>query len=99
MEGKTAHITDERIQKLEDIGFEWKSKKTYQWKNRFGDLCDFYNKNGVVPIPKAEHPVLYRWTYCQKKEYEKYTKGGKTNMDEARIKDLESIGFFEVYGK
>ena len=80
------------------MGFLWRSKRTYEWKMYFGDLCDFYNKNGVVPIPQAKHKVLYRWTYNQKKEYDKFVKGEKTNMDEERIRDLESIGFFEVYG-
>ena len=97
--GKITHITEERIRRLEDLGFESRSRKQYQWKMNFGELCDFYNKNGVVPIPQAKHMVLYRWTYNQKKEYDKFVKGEKTNMDEERIRDLESIGFFEVYGK
>ena len=96
--GKITHMTEERIQRLENMGFLWRSKRTYEWKMYFGDLCDFYNKNGVVPIPQAKHKVLFRWTYNQKKEYDKFVKGEKTNMDEERIRDLESIGFFEVYG-
>ena len=96
--GKITHMTEERIQRLENMGFLLRSKRTYEWKMYFGDLCDFYNKNGVVPIPQAKHMVLYRWTYNQKKEYDKFVKGEKTNMDEERIRDLESIGFFEVYG-
>ena len=97
-EGKMTGITKERIERLEDIGFEWKSKRTYEWKIRLDELRGFYDENGVVPIPRAKHPVLYRWTYVQKKEYDKFVKGESTNMDEARIADLKTIGFFDVYG-
>ena len=98
-EGKPTQITEERIEKLDGIGFEWKSKRTYQWKFRLGELRDFYDENGVVPIPRAEHPTLHNWARTQKKEYDKFVKREKTNMDEDRINDLESIGFFDVYGK
>ena len=92
-------IAENRIERLDGIGFEWRSKKTYQWKIRLGELRDFYNENGAAPVPRAEHPTLYNWATKQKKEYDKFVRGEKTNMDEERIKDLESIGFFEVYGK
>jgi hypothetical protein len=92
-------MTEDRIERLDGIGFEWRSKKTYQWKIRFGELRDFYDENGVVPVSHVRHPTLYIWVHRQKKEYDKFVSGEKTNMDEERIKDLESIGFFEVYGK
>ena len=97
-EGKKAHITEDRIERLDGIGFEWRSKKTYQWKIRFGELRDFYDENGAVPVSQAKHLTLYNWVQRQKKEYDKFVSGEKTNMDEERMKDLESIGFFEVYG-
>ena len=97
-EGKMTGITKDRIQRLEDLGFEWRSKKTYSWKQRLGELRDFYNENGIGPVPHTERS-LYRWVWNQKKEYDKYVRGEKTSMDEERIKDLESIGFFEVHGK
>ena len=95
-EGKMTGITEERKQRLDGIGFEWRSKKTYQWKIRLGELRDFYNENGVVPIPKTKHLTLYSWVWNQKKEYNKYVRGEKTNMDEKRINDLERIGFFDI---
>ena len=98
-EGKPAGITKERIKRLESIGFEWRSKNTYKWKIRFGELRDFYNKFGIGPIPRSTKTALHNWSSNQKKEYDKYINGEKTNMDEGRIKDLESIGFFDVYGK
>ena len=97
--GKPTQITEERIERLESIGFEWRSKNTYQWMVRLGELRDFYDENGVVPIPQAKHPNLYQWARNQKKEYDKFVRGEETNMDEDRIKDLENIGFFDVYGK
>ena len=32
-------------------------------------------------------------------EYDKYIKGETFNTDKAKIEDLGSIGFFDVYGK
>ena len=98
-EGKPTQITEERIERLESIGFEWRSKNTHQWKIRFGELRGFYDENGVVHVPQKKDKSLHRWIRAQKREYGKFVRGEKTNMDEARIEDLESIGFFEVYGK
>ena len=98
-EGKITGITEERIQRLEDLGFEWRSKNTYRWKIRLGELRDFYGEKGVAPVPRAEHPTLYNWATKQKKEYDKFVRGEKTNMDEERINDLERIGFFDIYVK
>ena len=70
-------ITKERIERLEDLGFEWRSKKTYQWKIRLGDLRDFYDENGVVPVPNAEHPTLHNWAGTQKKSTISLSKGRK----------------------
>ena len=64
----------------------------------FGELRDFYKRHGIGPVPSKE-VALYHWASKQKKEYDKYVNGEKTNMDEARIEDLESIGFFDVYWK
>ena len=54
-EGKMTGITEDRIERLDGIGFEWRSKMTYQWKKRLGELRDFYDENGVIPIPRAKH--------------------------------------------
>ena len=75
-EGKHTQITEERIERLDGIGFEWRSKNTYQWKIRLGELRDFYDDNGVVPVPHTERS-LYQWVRNQKKEYDKFVKGGK----------------------
>ena len=87
-EGTPSQMTEDRIQRLDGIGFEWRSKKTYQWKIRFGELRDFYDENGAVPVSRAKHPTLYDWARTQQREYDKFVNGEKTNMDEERIKDI-----------
>ena len=96
--GKPTLITKERIEQLDEIGFEWRSKNTYNWMIRFGELRDFYKKHGLGPVPNTEK-TLFLWARTQTIEYDKYINEEKTNMDEGRIKALESIGFFDVYGK
>ena len=64
---------------------------------RFVELRDFYNEHGIGPIPRKKEGALYQWAKLQKQQYDKYINEKKTNMNEERIKNLENIGFFDVY--
>lgn len=65
--GKPSHLpcTNERIEQLDAIGFEWRSTKMYKWKIRFGELRDFYDEYGIAPVPSKE-VALYQWARRQK---------------------------------
>lgn len=54
-------LTDERIAKLNQIGFEWNvSKPTVPWEERFQELMVFKEKNGHCNIPRGykDNPSL-----------------------------------------
>ena len=93
-EGKpcTNKMTDERVKKLEDIGFTWSC-----WDKKFEDLLRFKKKYGHCDVPQRSklYPSLGNWVSKQRLVYRSYYEEGisvgKYTAD--RIKKLESIGF------
>lgn len=69
-----ARLTEERLRRLESIGFEWKvrnkMKRYYdkQWQDMFDLLLDFKAKNGHTMVPKRypENPRLANWVHTQR---------------------------------
>ena len=62
-------LTEERLRRLESIGFEWKVKhkmKRYydkQWDQMFGRLLAFKEANGHAMVPKRYPPDLKLGTW------------------------------------
>ena len=82
---KTGKLSQERITRLESIGFSWEPIDE-AWIARFDELVDFKNENGDCNVPNR-HGSLGRWVFTQRR----YHKKGKLSQE--RIKLLESIGF------
>ena len=69
-----ARLTEERLRRLESIGFEWKvrnkMKRYYdkQWQDMFDQLLDFKTKNGHTMVPKRfpDNPRLANWVHTQR---------------------------------
>ena len=69
-----ARLTEERLRRLESIGFEWKvrnkMKRYYdkQWQDMFDQLLDFKSKNGHTMVPKRypDNPRLANWVHTQR---------------------------------
>jgi len=69
-----ARLTEERLRRLESIGFEWKvrnkMKRYYdkQWQDMFDQLMDFKMKNGHTMVPKRfpDNPRLANWVHTQR---------------------------------
>lgn len=69
-----ARLTEERLRRLENIGFEWKvrnkMKRYYdkQWQDMFDQLLDFKAKNGHTMVPKRfpDNPRLANWVHTQR---------------------------------
>ena len=67
-------LTEERLRRLEAIGFEWKvrnkMKRYYdkQWQDMFDQLLHFKEKNGHTMVPKRypENPRLANWVHTQR---------------------------------
>jgi Helicase associated domain len=94
--GRKSRMTDQRIEALSALDFEW-TPKDASWSSSFNDLIEFRDKNGHMEVPRGK---LYKWMGVQR-EFRKAQKAGKTQtwgknvtcLTTERIKKLESISF------
>lgn len=86
-------MTDERISKLDSIGFIWKRRKIQSWDSIYNKVKKFYNKYKRWPTP-ATDVILSRWCCKQKQDFR------KNKLSNDKIKKLANIGFnIEVLNK
>lgn len=88
-DGRVSHLTQERIDQLEEIGFVW-NVHTFKWNSRLQELQSFFAVNGHSKIKSKK--TLATWTRRQRSEYKKYIEGKKSNLDEERISQLKRAG-------
>jgi Helicase associated domain len=93
-EGKESHMTQERIDKLNSVGFCWHTHKS-TWHARFQELIQFKDQNGhcVVPLMCLPNPRLGTWVQQQRRQYRYYKEGYPCHITPERIQFLDSIGF------
>ena len=94
--GKTSALTDERQERLEELGFIWNVDVNLgAWDDGFGKLKEFAQLNGDANVPSnyIDAP-LYRFVNTQRTEYRKLVDGKmKSSLTPQRISKLEEIGF------
>lgn len=76
-----------------------KERADYQalWRKRLEELKEFKERTGhcEVPYRYADNPQLGRWAKKQQSQYRAYHQKGKRSlMTEARVKELERLGFY-----
>ncbi|GFH61995.1 hypothetical protein CTEN210_18471 [Chaetoceros tenuissimus] len=93
VEGVHSQMTEERIEKLESIGFEWALRS--KWNDRFEKLKEFKTQQGHCNVPREHEPIksLGNWVHQQRTEYKLMLEGAKSQMTEERVEKLESLGF------
>ena len=94
-EGKNTSLTQDMIDKLERIGFEWEIKVSpLTWDESFGMLKQYAEENGGdTSVPRAQNQKLGRWVAEQRTQYKLKMDGQKSNMTEDRVHKLNSIDF------
>jgi phage-related protein len=96
-QGKKSQMKAERIQKLNDIGFDW-SVTAVDWDERFEQLKAFQKEHGHCRVPgrydqnSATHQPAV-WVSKQREQYKFLQQGKKSQMKEERIQRLNAIGF------
>jgi hypothetical protein len=85
---KKGRLLIERVEKLEEIGFDWDPLKA-EWENKFVELCVFKKEHGHCDVPKnyEKNHSLETWVTTQRALYKK----GKISAE--RIQKLEEVGF------
>lgn len=91
-------LTEERLRRLKEIGFEWKVKhkmKRYydkQWDNMFERLLKFKKATGHCMVPKRYPPdaKLGTWVHTQRIQHRKMM-AASASMKKDKIHDNETI--------
>ena len=91
---KKSWMTEERIAKLNNIGFEWVCNED-AWETRFTQLVAYKEAHGHCNVPKNYGPnkQLGTWVNKQRQNYQLRNKGKKSSMTEERIAKLNEVGF------
>ena len=92
---KPCYITQDRIDKLNSIGFIW-DRMASNWNESYAALKKYYKDNGHCHIPvNYTDKTLFRWIAKQRKKHRNYKQGKKPALTEEQIELLEKINFFE----
>jgi hypothetical protein len=96
-EGKRSTLTEARTKELESIGFVWKEREIecVPWHQQIRELIGYREKHGDCKIPfhYEQNRALAHWVANQRTQYKLRQEGKYSPMTEARIKELENIGF------
>ena len=92
--GEQKHqMTQERMDKLNAIGFVWDSQRQ-AWEANFEKLKRYKQDNGDCKVPKGEARALSAWVDVQKAQKKKFDKGDpKAKITKERIDKLDEMGF------
>jgi len=94
-EGKPSPMTQERINKLETLGFVWEPLKD-QWNSNFDLLRQYKEGNGDCLVPQSyviNDIALGVWVGQQRQDYRTLQEGKSSPMTQERINKLETLGF------
>eukprot|EP00978_Attheya_sp_CCMP212_P030017 scaffold108921_cov41-Attheya_sp.AAC.1 len=92
-EGKHSPLTNDKRDKLESIGFQFKCRPTGPpWDQRFQELVDFKKINGHTNVPTNYGP-LKRWIDNQRLSFCQLEEGKHSTLTNERRDKLDSIGF------
>ncbi|GFH61945.1 hypothetical protein CTEN210_18421 [Chaetoceros tenuissimus] len=92
--GSKSQMTEERLEKLEDIGFTWTPLQN-NWDERFEELKQYKDQHGHCNVPHKYEPnkALGTWVSAQRQQYKLWSKGSNAKITEERVKQLDNIGF------
>jgi len=95
-EGKPSHMSQGRLELLNQIGFEFTGEKRDKfWNDRYRELVEFHAKNNGstrVPDKYEAAPQLNAWVALQRLQLKRYREGKKTKLTPERIALLEGLG-------
>ena len=84
---KAMQLTEEQIQMLNDIGFQWTDRQA-TWNARYEELAAFYKQHGHL---KVEPGILFQWKITQRRK--RRGMKGYMPLTEEQIQLLDEIGF------
>ena len=96
---KSMPLTDNRIDLLEKIDFEWGKSNDKRWKDVVEDLTMYKKEYGDTAVPQDFHkdPQLGHWVMNQRTFYRLREEGQYSPLGTYRISDLQNLGFVFKY--
>ena len=100
-QGQSSHMTESRLQMLEDIGFAFdlgqriSSAADERWRDRLVELKEYLEDWGTLNVKQSRNPSLYNWCQRQKACHRAKLEGKKSPLTNEREDALRSIGFIE----
>jgi len=90
--GKRLKISNERVSKLDSIGFIWNRNSDAKWEIMFEELRKFKEREGHCNVSTrySENPELGNWVRNQR--------SNRLKVSKERVSKLDSIGFTWVVG-
>jgi hypothetical protein len=90
-------MSEERIHKLNDIGFEWFLRQVKPWDRTFEKLKAFKKEHGHCRVTRGQgldraNNQLAEWVKRQRAQYKLLLRGKQSHMKEERIQKLNEIG-------
>jgi hypothetical protein len=94
---------EERVKKLDSIGFNWEPKLDHEWRRMWEQLRDYKKTHGNYEINSSTDPDLADWVETQRilcKNYKKKMKTVKAGTIRelftiSQVKALKEIGFWD----
>lgn len=97
--GQKCRLTVDRMQRLNDLGFEFSiTGPNIRWEDRIEQCKAFKAEKGHLCIPTS-HPTLGVWTTEQRKLYQWFLEGKPTSMNAERMNQLSELGFVWQVGE
>jgi len=90
-QGKQSHLTEERVQLLDSVGFSWKTRE--DWGTRFSELKTYHQQFGNCSVPRGYKifPKLYRWINHQRLELRKFSEGLPSRLKNEQVNLLKGF--------
>jgi len=94
-QGQNSDMTEERYQRLSELGFVWYVKGPDQWMDRFHELEAYKRKFGNCDVPSryTANRKLGRWVSFQRTQYRLKKANQHNHLTEERAKALDQLGF------
>ena len=103
--GKKSSISDERIAKMERLGFKWNYDSqfslTIAWNDQFSEIMKFKQHWWHCDVPQkySKNPNLGKWTRHQIRQYRRLNSGKKYSISDEKIAQVERLEFKWNYEK
>lgn len=94
--GTEFSLSDERTQKLDEIGINWGFRSNKRdWNDWIYELLEFKAEHGHcnVPVKYEKNPSLSMWVWRQRQRYENFGENKSSPLTCRQMEHLRAIGF------